>query len=100
MDLIGIAGGVAVLAAGAAGAAYIARGAWRATRRVHNLSNDLLGDQETGKLGVVLRLDGIDRRLARFDTRLHGVEAQLTPNGRAAHAPHVPVGVSTGGDSG
>lgn len=96
MDLIGIAGSTAVVAGGMAGAAYIARGAWRATRRVHHLSDDLLGDPDAGKPGVVLRLDGIDRRLARFDVRLHGVEAQLSPNGRAG-IPHVPASVGVGG---
>jgi len=80
VDLLEIAGGAAVLSAGAAGAGYMARGAWRATRRLHRLSDDLLGDRESGKKGVVERLDGIDGTLVKFDTRLHGVEAQLSPN--------------------
>lgn len=84
MDVVGVAGSTAAVAAGVAGAAYLVRGGWRASRRVHRLADSLLGDPEEGRPGVVVRLDGIDRRLDQFDTRLHGVEAELRPNGGAS----------------
>lgn len=72
MDLIGAAGSAAVLSAGAAGVVYVARGAWRATRRLHHLSDDLLGDREAvpPRPGIVARIDRIDARLTRVEQRL------------------------------
>lgn len=70
MDVVGVAGSTAAVAAGVAGAAYLVRGGWRATRRVHRLADGLLGDPEEGRPGVVVRLDGIDRRLDGIDGRL------------------------------
>lgn len=74
MDPLKISGGIAVLAAGVAGLAYIVRGVWLVSRTIHRLADDLLGDRRAGKLSVVDRLDGIDTRLAK-------VEAQVNPNG-------------------
>lgn len=86
VDLLQVAGGAAVLAGGVAGVVYLGRGAWRATGSLHRLATGLLGDAEQGSPGVIERLDGIDQRLDQFHTRLHGVEAQLSPNGgRSLH---------------
>jgi hypothetical protein len=73
MDPVGIALTIGALATGVAGVAYIVRGVWRGSRAITRLADDLLGDPKAGKLGVVKRLDGIDRRLA-------AVEHQVNPN--------------------
>lgn len=80
-----VVGGGAVLAAG------------RALWRIETIARDWRG--EAGRPGVperpgvMARLAGIEAgqaetvlRMDRFDTRLHGVEAQLTPNG--GHSLH------------
>jgi hypothetical protein len=63
-----------------AGAGYLIRGAWRMSGRVHQLADDLLGDQRRGRMGVVARLDGLDSRVAGLDERLGTVEHQVCPN--------------------
>lgn len=78
-DLLDTAAGrIAVWAAGVAGGLYLLQLAWRALVRsirggrravttVHRLGDALLGDPETGKLGM--------------DERVTHIEEQLLPNG-------------------
>lgn len=81
-DLLDTAAGrFALWAAGAAGLLYLVRLLWkvfkvgrRATATVTRLGDALLGDEETGRLGMPERLDAVDGRLA-------AIEGELHPNG-------------------
>lgn len=91
VDPTAAAGAVAAAAAGVGGAAYLARGVWRASRAVHRLADGLLGDGK--RPGVVDRVEALDRRLdglgwrmTRMEGRMDRVEHQLSPNsGQSLH---------------
>lgn len=69
---------LAAVAAGTAGLAYLLRGAWRMTRAIHRMAEDLLGEParpgQPARPGVIARLDDLDGRL-------RAVEQQVCPNG-------------------
>lgn len=70
-DLVAIAGPIAAVAAGLAGAGYIGRAFWRFVRSITRLADAIIGDKENSRPGLLDRLDGIETRLTRVEYQLH-----------------------------